>query len=1388
MPVPVEQFVKQLTDSGVLAGDTLKDFLPPLSQPKDAEELAKELVRKKKLTKYQAEEVYKGKGKTLVLGNYLIQEKIGAGGMGQVFKAEHRRMHRVVAVKMLPAGMMKNPAVVARFEREVTAAAKLNHPNIVTAFDADNANGVHFLVMECVEGSDLAALVKKNGPFSVEQAVNYVLQTANGLEAAHAEGIVHRDIKPANLLLDKKGTVKILDMGLARIAGDAPGQAELTSTGTVMGTVDYMAPEQALNTKTADARADIYSLGCSLYYLLTGKATYNGDTLMAKLLAHRDQPIPSLRESRAEVPEQVDAVFCKMVAKKIEDRYQTMTEVIADLRGLGAGQSQPAALTQPSSGSFSDTGLTDFLKDISLTPAKPVKRPRKKGRVDKKWINKNKKLLAIAGGALGAVVLLVGLVKILGTKADKIEIKSGDAASITEKPAPKDNASVVEKRRANWPANSVAFRSKRFAYYTEQLTWHAAQKKCAELGGRLAEVRSEEENEFLVNMLMGKEPDGFWLGATDEAQEGRWLWSDGSPVTYVNWDADQPNNIGEGGEHYLMLLVTTHTGKWWDQPDVSGRGLKDNWKAGYVCEWDAGGDSSSQPLMTEKWNRLDPYWKIGPQEISGSTGSGKLEFNTFLCSNRNYRDFELTCQVWLKKGNSGIQIRSEIIDQNKWILKGPQVDIGPKYWGCLFGEQTTGMMQAAPPDFEQKFVKPDTFNEVSVRCVGKHVTIKINGQTSVDGDFPEMAGEGVIGLQLHSGETEVVVRDVRVTEINSATAAKGAPNVNAPRAANLDNGWVSLFNGRDLTGWKPYPGDKAKWDVKDGVLVGSGTEAGHLYSQRDDFENFHFRVEVKINDAGNSGQYFRAKFVAPFPLGYEAQINSTHPDPIKTGSLWGLVAINEILVKPDEWFTQEVIADGNKIVVLVNGKKVVDFVDQANKYTKGHLALQHHQGNPGKETVVQFRKIEVRELSGRTAAANSTSSPNPASLVAMPVDELNGPGAEIAPWVSPDGLEIYWGATNVESAGKFQIYTARRKNPASPFTGKKALFSGHSPVLTADCRQIIFRNRETKSFKMATRKSRADDYGPPRPIRSLPATDLDPASRWISDDGLTLYLDMIHAGDNGRYHTFVATRSDVKADWNQPALLQIDCPGLPKHARFSMVSGTADNLQLYSTAEFTQPGGPRDFRIGILSRQQPSGPFNEWNEIPITTPTIKRPLCVRPFYVPQTRELFFSSNELAPQAVEGRPWDLMELYVIKDFQPPSRTAGQSGDDAKSLQGEWITIHEEFNGDIFDAPKVAAINRRFKFSGDALTVTRTFNGMFGTYAGNFRVNPQESHFDWSGTGPAGPVKWKGIYELTGDRLKICFYYVENDRTGRPAAFASAGHPVRECVSVQLQRKR
>jgi serine/threonine protein kinase len=384
MPTSLSQFVKNLTASGLMSGRKLAVFqerFPKEDRATTAEELARQLVRSRLLTAYQAQAVYEGRIHGLVLGEYTVLDRLGAGGMGEVFKAQHRRMKRHVAIKVLPAEAVKSPENLRRFYREVQAAARLSHPNIVTAYDASEYGGLHYLVMEYVDGPDLSRLLQQQGPLPVKQAVQYVIQAAQGLQYAHKHGIVHRDIKPANLLVDQEGTVKILDMGLALMRQPLKDVEEdtaeaLTGAGTVLGTCDYMAPEQAMEAHAVDERSDIYSLGCTLYRLLTGRVPYTGSTVIKTVIEHCRAPIPSLLEARPDVWPPLEDVFRKMVAKQPEDRYQSMTEVIEAL----AACSEPAAKAAPGpvktvvsetrrEGDTGDVALQSFLEQLPQEPS-----------------------------------------------------------------------------------------------------------------------------------------------------------------------------------------------------------------------------------------------------------------------------------------------------------------------------------------------------------------------------------------------------------------------------------------------------------------------------------------------------------------------------------------------------------------------------------------------------------------------------------------------------------------------------------------------------------------------------------------------------------------------------------------------------------------------------------------------------------------------------------------------------------------------------------------------------------------------------------------------------------------------------------------------------------
>jgi formylglycine-generating enzyme required for sulfatase activity/serine/threonine protein kinase len=328
-----DHFFRSLVTSGLFTAAEVESFRRDLSEAArfaDADAVATQLVEMGKLTPFQSRQLLSGVGTPLVLGDYVLLDKLGSGGMGQVFKAQHRHMKRLVAVKLMLPDQVKDEGSVRRFRREVEASARLEHPNIVAAFDSRLEGDVFYLVMQYVEGADLHSVVRERGAIEVERAVDYVLQAARGLSYAHSQGVVHRDVKPSNLLLDKHGVVKVLDVGLARLDG-ASSIEGLTGTSEIMGTVDFMSPEQSSDAHDVDVRSDIYSLGCTLWFLLTGRPTYDGDTLVKRLVKHREAPIPSLAQACDGVDWPLEQIHRKMTAKRADDRYASMNDVIAAL-------------------------------------------------------------------------------------------------------------------------------------------------------------------------------------------------------------------------------------------------------------------------------------------------------------------------------------------------------------------------------------------------------------------------------------------------------------------------------------------------------------------------------------------------------------------------------------------------------------------------------------------------------------------------------------------------------------------------------------------------------------------------------------------------------------------------------------------------------------------------------------------------------------------------------------------------------------------------------------------------------------------------------------------------------------------------------------------------
>ncbi|MDA8744574.1 serine/threonine protein kinase [Rubripirellula amarantea] len=346
-----ETFVKMLAKSGIVDPKKSARLVEKVRAqldgglPSDPMKLAKLFKREGLITSWHIEKLLVGKYKGFFLGKYKLLGHIGTGGMSSVYLAEHVRMGDRRAIKVLPKSRVADATYLARFQLEAKAIASLNHPNIVLAYDIDNEGDVHYIVMEYVDGVDLQQLVKRDGATDFSTAADLIAQAARGLEHAHSKGVIHRDVKPANLLIDPNGVVKLLDMGLALVAAGDDESLTVANNENVLGTADYLAPEQALNSHTVDHRADIYGLGCTLYYLLTGKPPFSDGTLAQRIAKHQTEMPTAIRQLRPDCPGELEGICVKMIQKDPKYRYQSAADVAEVLEKFVAKVPKGAKVT-----------------------------------------------------------------------------------------------------------------------------------------------------------------------------------------------------------------------------------------------------------------------------------------------------------------------------------------------------------------------------------------------------------------------------------------------------------------------------------------------------------------------------------------------------------------------------------------------------------------------------------------------------------------------------------------------------------------------------------------------------------------------------------------------------------------------------------------------------------------------------------------------------------------------------------------------------------------------------------------------------------------------------------------------------------------------------------
>jgi WD40 repeat protein len=618
---------------------------------------------------------------------YRVRALLGAGGMGAVFKAEHLLMGRPVALKVIHRHLLNRPAAVERFRQEVRAAARLAHPNIVTAHDADQAGDTHFLVMEFVEGTSLDRLVQPGRPCAVADACDWVRQAALGLQHAFERGMVHRDLKPQNLLLTPGGQVKVLDFGLARFLSEDDADAAVTPSGVVVGTPDYMAPEQGLDPRRADVRADIYSLGCTLYHLLAGHPPFPGGTPLQKLLSHQDRRPQPLAEVRPEVPPTLAQLVERMTDRDPALRPQTPAEVVRE--------------------------LAPFVQASSLRTAPPLPAAQPGGSPPRFRFRKHRTLL-LGGVLLAAATLLgLGLWRLFGSGQDGTKegldrpaTSAGEVRRWGGRDGPFTAVAVSADCRhalTAGPDGTLRFWDLRSGRVVGRMTGHSGTVLSLAFApdGRRA-VSGARDNTVRVWDLEGRRAPQVlrqhtgWVRSVQFLDDGRQVLSAGDDGQLVLWD------VQEGRPR--KVLVLRDAGLRSVAPSPSGRHAVTGGTDGAVRLWDLGGarqtsfhnfrghrdvvtsavfSADGRYLLSGSQDQVVRFWRIEPgmglQRLTGHTGPVRCvdlsPDNRWALSGGDDRsvrlwDLEAGREAARLEGHAGAVLRVVFCPGGRYVLSG----------------------------------------------------------------------------------------------------------------------------------------------------------------------------------------------------------------------------------------------------------------------------------------------------------------------------------------------------------------------------------------------------------------------------------------------------------------------------------------------------------------------------------------------------------------------------------------------------------------------------------------------------------------------------------------------------------------------------------------------